>query len=67
MIDATLKTETPNGTCWYRYVNDGYGEQEDGSAYDGIGITAPWYLLAPNARIMRSRLGTWQKPGNCFG
>ena len=62
MIDATLKTETPNGTCWYRYVNDGYGEQEDSSAYDGIGINCPG-LLTPNARIMRSRLATWQKPG----
>ena len=46
VIDATLKTETPNGTCWYRYVHDGYGEQEDGSAYNGIGIGRPWPLLA---------------------
>ncbi len=45
VIDASLKIETPNGTCWYRYVNDGYGEQEDGSAYNGIGIGRPWPLL----------------------
>ncbi len=46
VIDTKLKIETPNGPCWYRYINDGYGEQEDGSAYKGMGIGRPWPLLA---------------------
>lgn len=46
VIDAKLKLETPHGDCWYRYVNDGYGEHEDGSAYNGTGIGRPWPLLS---------------------
>ena len=46
VIDGLLRADTPNGTAWYRYVNDGYGEHEDGSAYDGTGIGRPWPLLA---------------------
>jgi glucoamylase len=45
VIDRMLKTETPNGPCWYRYRNDGYGEKEDGRPYDGTGIGRPWPLL----------------------
>lgn len=46
VIDLKLKTETPNGPCWYRYVNDGYGEHSDGRAYNGTGVGRPWPLLA---------------------
>ena len=45
-IDAVLKAETPNGTAWYRYNGDGYGEHEDGRPFDGTGIGRPWPLLA---------------------
>jgi glucoamylase len=45
LADAFLKTDTPNGPVWHRYRNDGYGEHEDGSAYDGIGIGRGWPLL----------------------
>ena len=45
VIDAMLKTETPNGPAWYRYNDDGYGEHVDGAAYDGTGIGRPWPLL----------------------
>lgn len=45
VIDAELKVETPNGDCWYRYNNDGYGEQENGDPYDGTGIGRAWPLL----------------------
>jgi glucoamylase len=44
-IDAMLKTDLPQGPVWYRYNQDGYGEHEDGSAYDGTGIGRPWPLL----------------------
>ncbi len=45
VIDALLKVDTPNGACWHRYNNDGYGEHENGDAYDGTGIGRAWPLL----------------------
>jgi len=45
LADALLRTETPNGPVWHRYINDGYGEHEDGRAYDGTGIGRGWPLL----------------------
>ena len=46
VIDLMLKVETPNGPCWHRYNQDGYGEHADGSAFDGSGIGRAWPLLA---------------------
>lgn len=45
VIDATLKFDNPLGPVWYRYNGDGYGEQADGSPFEGIGIGRPWPLL----------------------
>jgi len=45
LIDALLKVETPNGSCWHRYANDGYGEYENGEPYDGTGKGRAWPLL----------------------
>ncbi len=45
VIDATLRRELPAGPCWYRYNEDGYGEHEDGRAFDGTGIGRLWPLL----------------------
>ena len=45
-IDALLRVKLPQGYCWYRYNEDGYGEHEDGSPFDGTGIGRPWPLLA---------------------
>ena len=46
VIDALLKVKLPQGPCWYRYNGDGYGEHQDGSPFDGLGIGRPWPLLA---------------------
>jgi glucoamylase len=46
VIDALLRGELPQGPCWYRYNGDGYGEHEDGSAFDGTGVGRLWPLLA---------------------
>ena len=46
VIDSVLKTQLPQGPCWYRYNGDGYGEHEDGSPFDGTGLGRPWPLLA---------------------
>src|SRR5664279_284535 len=45
VIDALLKVDTPNGPCWHRYNNDGYGEKNNGDPYDGSGIGRAWPLL----------------------
>ena len=45
VIDALLKIETPCGPTWHRYNDDGYGEHEDGSPFDGTGIGRGWPLL----------------------
>jgi len=45
VIDAQLRIELPTGPGWYRYSADGYGEHDDGSAYDGTGRGRPWPLL----------------------
>jgi glucoamylase len=45
VIDALLKVDLPSGPCWRRYNGDGYGEHEDGGAFDGTGIGRPWPLL----------------------
>ncbi len=46
VIDAVLKCDTNTGPTWLRYNGDGYGEHEDGSAFDGTGIGRGWPLLA---------------------
>jgi len=45
VIDALLRTDTPEGPLWRRYNGDGYGEHEDGRPFDGTGVGRPWPLL----------------------
>jgi len=45
VVDRLLKTDTPGGPVWHRYNDDGYGEHEDGSAFDGTGRGRGWPLL----------------------
>jgi glucoamylase len=35
----------PQGPCWRRYNYDGYGQKEDGSAFDGTGVGRCWPIL----------------------
>ncbi|MQT14423.1 glucan 1,4-alpha-glucosidase [Segnochrobactrum spirostomi] len=46
VIDAVVKVDLPQGPLWKRYNGDGYGEHEDGRAFNGTGIGRPWPLLA---------------------
>lgn len=46
LIDQKLCVNLPNGPYYYRYNEDGYGEQEDGSAFNGNGIGRLWPLLS---------------------
>jgi glucoamylase len=45
VIDHLLKFDTSYGPVWRRYNGDGYGEHEDGGAFDGVGFGRPWPLL----------------------
>jgi glucoamylase len=45
IIDHFLKVDLPFGPAWHRYNNDGYGEHEDGSPFDGTGVGRAWPLL----------------------
>ena len=45
IADALLKVDTPSGPSWHRYNDDGYGEHDDGTAYDGTGRGRAWPLL----------------------
>jgi glucoamylase len=45
VVDELLKTDTPSGPVWHRYNGDGYGEHNDGSAFDGTGRGRGWPLL----------------------
>jgi glucoamylase len=46
VIDALLRRDTLTGPVWHRYNEDGYGEHDDGSAFDGTGTGRGWPLLA---------------------
>lgn len=45
IVNSLLKVDTPFGPAWHRYNDDGYGEHEDGSPFDGTGIGRAWPLL----------------------
>lgn len=45
VIDEVLKCELPQGPGWHRYNHDGYGQKDDGTAYDGTGIGRAWPIL----------------------
>jgi glucoamylase len=45
IIDAALRHDFPQGSCFRRYSNDGYGQQDDGGAFSTYGRGRPWPLL----------------------
>ncbi|BCG99171.1 glucan 1,4-alpha-glucosidase [Mesorhizobium loti] len=44
-VDTLLRCDLPQGPVWYRYTDDGYGEHEDGTPFDGTGRGRAWPLL----------------------
>ncbi len=60
VIDALLTTQTPQGPVWHRYNDDGYGEHEDGSPFDGTGIGRGWPLLTGERAHYEMAAGHWQ-------
>jgi glucoamylase len=45
VIDRVLKHDLPQGPCWRRYNGDGYGQKDDGGAFDGTGVGRCWPIL----------------------
>ncbi len=45
VIDRLLKRDLPQGPCWRRYNGDGYGQKDDGGAFDGTGVGRSWPIL----------------------
>ncbi len=45
VVDAVLSVDLPAGRCWRRYNHDGYGQRDDGAAYEGWGTGRAWPLL----------------------
>jgi len=45
VVDQLLKDDFPAGPAWRRYNADGYGEHDDGRAFDGQGRGRAWPLL----------------------
>lgn len=62
VIDALLKSDTPNGPAWRRYNGDGYGEHDDGRGYDGTGRGRPWPLLTGERGIYELAAGRNAQP-----
>ena len=46
IVDAVLRHDLPGGPLYHRYQEDGYGEHEDGSPFNGSGIGRLWPLLS---------------------
>jgi len=63
VIDALLKVTTPFGDVWHRYNDDGYGEHQDGSPFDGTGIGRAWPLLTGERAHYALAAGRVQEAG----
>lgn len=57
VVDAELRRETPSGPSYYRYNEDGYGEHDDGRAFDGSGRGRLWPLLTGERGHFAIQLG----------
>jgi glucoamylase len=45
VIDHVLKHDLPQGPCWRRSNHDGYGQKDDGGAFNGKGVGRSWPIL----------------------
>ena len=45
VMDRVLKRDLPQGPGWRRYNHDGYGQKQNGSAFDGTGVGRCWPIL----------------------
>ena len=45
VMDHILKLALPQDPGWRRYNHDGYGQKQNGSAFDGTGVGRSWPIL----------------------
>lgn len=45
VIDRVIRKDLPQGPCWRRYNHDGYGQKDNGDAFDGTGVGRSWPIL----------------------
>ncbi len=45
VLDQVIKYDLPQGPGWRRYNHDGYGQKDDGGAFDGSGVGRCWPIL----------------------
>ncbi len=62
VIDRVLKHELPQGPGWRRYNHDGYGQKDDGSAFDGTGVGRCWPILTGERGHYELAAGRDSKP-----
>jgi glucoamylase len=62
VIDHILKRDLPQGPCWRRYNHDGYGQKDDGSAFDGTGVGRSWPILTGERGHYELAAGRDSKP-----
>ena len=62
VIDGVLKHELPQGPGWRRYNHDGYGQKDDGSAFDGTGVGRCWPILTGERGHYELAAGRDSKP-----
>lgn len=62
LIDAVLRVDLPGGPYYHRYNEDGYGEHDDGRAFDGTGIGRAWPLLSGERGLYALLAGEDPKP-----
>ena len=65
VMDRLLKRDLPQGPCWRRYNHDGYGQKDDGSAFDGTGRRPRLADSDGRARPLRTRGGTRSQAVYC--
>src|SRR2546430_2404493 len=62
VIDRVLKHYLPQGPCWHRYNHDGYGQKDDGGAFDGTGVGRCWPILTGERGHYELAAGRDSKP-----
>ena len=62
VVDRVIKVDLPQGPGWRRYNHDGYGQKDDGSAYDGTGVGRCWPILTGERGHYELALGRDPRP-----
>jgi glucoamylase len=70
-----LKHTLPQGPCWRRYNHDGYGQKDDGGAFNGTGVGRSWPILTGErghyeiaaGRDPKALIAAMEKFGNAGG